>query len=179
MNWRRHPGGSRRRPCARREAAWLRAGGSLSQRLAEAAPPFEVRLLAQGRHPGDQAHWPARPGALHARSVLLCGGGRGLVLARSWTTSAAVHGPWRALVALGRRPLAALLFAGLPVTRSPLQWRWWPRASPMAAALRRDWGRAEPQAVPRGGFWQRWSVFRRQGRDLWVCECFPPRSLRL
>lgn len=162
-------------------ARWLVAPGSLSARLARAAPPFRVHLRAQGRAsawPGETAALglPANA-ALVVREVLLRAGGRPCVFARSATSARAARGTWRAIHGLGQRPLAELLFSRRDVRRTPLAIAWLPAAHPEAIAVRRAWAECASGPAPAGGWWRRDSVFWRGGQGLRVAEYFPPASL--
>lgn len=165
------------RPARAALAAWLRAPGSLSARLACACPPFAVRCVRQGRAPawpGEAAALGLAPGtALVAREVLLCGGGAAQVFARSVTSARAARGAWRALQGLGNRPLAELLYDRADIHRSALQWQWLAPADPRTRAIARAWRAAGP-AWPARGVWMRHSVFRRHGQALRVAEVFLP-----
>lgn len=162
-------------------ARWLVAPGSLSARLARAAPPFRVHVRQQGR----AVAWPGEAAALglpgHAplvvREVLLHAGGRPCVFARSATSAQAARGTWRAIGGLGQRPLAELLFTRRDVRRTPLAVAWLPPAHPEARAVARAWGQCVAGTVPAGGWWRRDSVFWRGGQGLRVAEYFPPDVL--
>jgi len=158
---------------------WLRAPGSLSRRLAGLGERFEVQTLRQG---------PARlrcdevadlrlhsGGRTWVREVLLRVDGEALVWARSVVPCAALKGPWRALLGLGTRPLADLLFKDPRVTRTALRRERLLRGGPMRRRLERQWQRANRASPPHGMLWARSSVFCKRGPPLRVMEVFSPR----
>lgn len=157
--------------------AWLRAPGSLSQRLARHGR-FEVQLLRQTtaklRGPERRQLGHPRRGCTLVREVVLRVDGRPLVWARSSLHKTGLAGPWKALKGLGQKPLATLLYADPRVSRSLLQ----PRRLSVQGATRRQmarqWRQATGEAPPRAMLWSRHSVFRRQGALLRVMELFHP-----
>lgn len=160
-------------------AAWLRATGSLTQRLRRTGQRLEVIRLAQGSAPllpgeaRDLAGRGSPPRAL-VREVLLVVDGRPLVWARSVASARSVNGPWRALQGLGSRPLAELLFASRQVSRSPLQAQRLAPGSPWQRHLARQCRQAAPELAAARGVWARWSVFCKGGQRLRVLEAFLP-----
>jgi chorismate--pyruvate lyase len=157
--------------------AWLRAPGSLSQRLARHGR-FEVQVLRQTtaklRAPERRQLGQPRRGCTLVREVLLRVDGQPLVWARSSLHKSGLAGPWKALKGLGTKPLATLLYADPRVSRSLLQ----PRRLAVRGATRRQmerqWQQATGAAAPRAMLWSRHSVFRRQGSLLRVMELFHP-----
>ncbi|MFN4116825.1 MAG: chorismate--pyruvate lyase family protein [Inhella sp.] len=162
--------------------AWLRAPGSLSQRLARHGR-FEVELLRQTtaklRAPERRQLGQPRRGCTLVREVLLRVDGRPLVWARSSLHKSGLAGPWKALKGLGTKPLATLLYADPRVSRSLLQ----PRRLAVRGATRRQmerqWQQATGESAPRAMLWSRHSVFHRQGALLRVMELFHPEVARL
>jgi len=166
---------------------WLDVPGSLTAHLAAASgAPVRVQRLSQGLRPsmpgelaslrrgslprGARLHTPGT----HAREVVLHVGGQPLVYARSITAEQAVGGPWRALRALGSRPLAQLLYNDHWTRRSALH--------AMRLAPHSVWLRHVQRACARQGVawpdprlcWARYSVFEKGGRALRVMEVFAP-----
>lgn len=164
---------------------WQRAPGSLSARLAALGQRFEVQRLSQQVQPllpGEAAdlRLPAGARAL-VREVVLRVDGVPLVWARSAVAARATRGPWRALVGLGTRPLAELLFADPAVSRSPLRAESWARGNPWQLRAHAAWLAASGQPWPGRCVQARSSVFWRQGEPLRVFEAFAgdPRQLLL
>lgn len=162
--------------------AWLRAPGSLSQRLARHGR-FEVQVLRQTtaklRAPERRQLGHPRRGCTLVREVVLRVDGQPLVWARSSLHQSGLAGPWKALKGLGTKPLATLLYSDPRVSRSLLQ----PRRLAVQGATRRQmqrqWQQAIGSAAPRAMLWSRHSVFHRQGALLRVMELFHPEVARL
>lgn len=162
--------------------AWLRAPGSLSQRLARHGR-FEVQVLRQAttklRAPERRQLGSPRRGCTWVREVLLRVDDQPLVWARSSLHRSSLSGPWKALKGLGSRPLAQLLYDDRRVQRSTLQ----PRRVAFHGATRRQmaqqWLFATGEPAPAGMVWSRHSVFKRQGALLRVMELFHPDLARL
>ena len=162
--------------------AWLRAPGSLTERLKRHGR-FEVQVLRQAtaklRAPERRQLGHPRRGCTLVREVLLRVDGEPLVWARSSLHKSGLCGPWKALKGLGRRPLAELLYADPRVSRSLLQ----PRRLNVQGATRRQmqrqWQQATGEPAPRGMLWSRHSAFRRKGVLLRVMELFHPDVARL
>lgn len=158
----------------RRVKAWLSGGGSLTARLREHGT-VEVVVLREGVRP----LWPQEQRDLrcrcgHAREIALLVDGRPAVWARSVTPRLAVRGAWKAMVTLGKRPLAELLFQGRALQRDPLVPQRLPRHGAVAGRMRSAWsppGTTLPQRA-------RSSVFWRKGQPLRVFEAFAPWVLR-
>lgn len=160
---------------------WLAAPGSLTARVRRHGERFEVRLLAQGAAPWlpdeRRALRPARPqGATHAREVALCLDGVPVVLARSVLDPAVLRGPWQALLGLGTRPLAELLFHDRRMRRSPLAIERIGRSGPLRRRLERlaRCAGLPPDGLGAAPLWARSSVFERHGARLRVMEVFLP-----
>ncbi len=157
--------------------AWLRAPGSLSQRLARHGR-FEVEVLRQAtaklRAPERRQLGHPRRGCTLVREVLLKVDGKPLVWARSSLHKTGLAGPWKALKGLGTKPLATLLYADPRVSRSLLQPRKLAVQGHTRRQMARQWQRATGEAAPRAMLWSRHSVFHRQGALLRVMELFHP-----
>lgn len=168
---------------SRRLAAWMRAGGSLSARLAEAAGALQVQVLRQGPVrllPGEAARLGCpRGAAAYGREVLLVAGGSAVVYARSVLQAMHARGTWKAIRGLGTRSLADMLF-GLPAAdRSAFEFARFAPGSRVAERVRRRYARAAGQPWGRREVRARCSVFRRRGAALLVTECFAPAIARL
>lgn len=157
---------------------WLRAPGSLSRRLAALGVRFEVQTLRQGParlHRSERMELGVRAhGRSWVREVLLRVDGVALVWARSVAPRASLAGPWRALLGLGSRPLADLLFNEPRVTRTPLACERLHAGGPLRTRLARQWRAATGEPPPRGMRWARSSVFRKHGAPMRVMEVFSP-----
>ena len=157
--------------------AWLRAPGSLSQRLARHGR-FEVQVLRQAtaklRAPERRQLGSPRRGCTWVREVLLRVDGQPLVWARSSLHRATLSGPWKALRGLGSRPLAQLLYDDRRVQRSTLQPRRISVHGPTRRQLERQWLQVTGTPAPAQMCWSRHSVFKRQGALLRVMELFHP-----
>ena len=151
---------------------WLQEPGSLSRRLAGAAPGFHVRVLTEGVArplPGEarvlglaQRLW------LRERDVLLCSQNDELVYAHTVSRRAACDAAWPVLRRLGERPLGHLLFEAPNVRRSALVYR---RLHAGEALHRRiEAALARPLPV----LWARRSLFVLRGRHLLISEVFLP-----
>lgn len=172
-------------PASPQLRAWLQAGGSLTGRLRRHGV-VQVQLLSQGSRrlwPREQQDLACAAG--HVREVLLLLDGRPAVWARSAVPHAALAGPWRAMLHLGTRPLADILFGTPSVSRSALQAHALLPHSPQWLRMRAAWARWQCSqapgspassslwpALPR---WGRSSVFFRSGQPLRVFEAFFPR----
>lgn len=169
---------SRRYPLARYLRRWLAAGDSLTRRLDDAFGGVNVHKLFQGNDCASREEWRhlGLGGArrAHVREVVLHGGGRPLVFARSVVGARQVRRTWRAIVGLGNRSLAELLFGNRTTFRTPLQWSHWPPTDARTRHLRRQWRMATGEAWPARSAWARWSVFKRRGVPLLVTEVFTP-----
>lgn len=164
---------------------WQCASGSLSARLAALGQRFEVQRLSQHVQPllpGEAADLRLPPGTRAlVREVVLRVDGVPLVWARSVVAARATRGPWRALVGLGTRPLAELLFSDPAVSRSPLRAERWARSGPWHRRAGAAWQQACGQDWPAPVLQARSSVFWRQGVPLRVFEAFagvPQRTVQ-
>jgi chorismate lyase len=170
-----NPQAFRRRTVLRQ---WLAASGSLSRRLAALGTRFEVQTLRQGTARLQRAEAadlaPQHRTRCWVREVLLRVDGVPLVWARSVAPRHALNGPWRALLGLGSRPLADLLFNDPRVCRTPLRRQRLAPRSPLVSRLARQWQRATGAVPPPGMVWARSSVFRKHGAPLRVMEVFAP-----
>ena len=170
-------------PAARRLAAWLRAPGSLSARLADAGGALEVQVLRAGPVRLDPAEalrlgCPAGAGA-YGREVLLRVGGEPVVFARSVLLAVHARGAWKAVRGLGSRSLADLLFGQPAAPRSAFEFARFAPGSRRAAAVHHRWQRATGAPWGRREVWARCSRFERRGAPLLVTECFAPAVLVL
>lgn len=156
---------------------WLRAGGSLSRRLA-ALGRFEVQAVREGAGrllPGELRDLSFRRGRCWVREVVLRVDGVPLVWARSVTPCRGVSGPWRALRRLGTRPLAALLFGDVRVRRSGLRVESHRRGGPWHRRASSCWGAVSSTPCwPSSRLCGRSSVFRHREAPLRVFEAFVP-----
>jgi chorismate--pyruvate lyase len=157
---------------------WLRAPGSLSRRLAALGHRFQVQTLRQGParlHRNEIIELGALGrGRVWVREVILRVDGQALIWARSVSPRVALGGPWKALLGLGSRPLADLLFKEPRVTRSDLQMERLHHGGPMRRRMERQWAKANKSPAPRGMTWARSSVFHKHGAPLRVMEAFSP-----
>lgn len=112
------------------------------------------------------------------REVLLRVDGQPLIWARSVAPRSSLAGPWRALLGLGTRPLADLLFKDPRVTRTPLQVERLSHGSPLRSRMRRQWIDANGHKPPHGMVWARSSIFHKRGIPLRVMEVFAPGLAR-
>ncbi len=156
--------------------SWLEESASLTARLRRSAGSgFGVRLLGQGAgrpFAGESCllGLPCRHRAL-AREVLLFGGDRPLVLARTVMPSAALRGELCALARLGNRPLGEVLFAQRGLRRARLEFA---RVAPA------DWLPTVKQEYALDGpVWGRRSLYEIGRISLLVCEFFLPAVLSL
>lgn len=164
---------------------WLQVPGSLTQHLRATGQTLKVHRLAQrtdaGR--GDEPATLGRSGRrVHARDVLLELDGAAVVYARSVTPARAVRGPWRALLGLGSRPLAELLYTQRGIRRTPLQahklaphgpWRSYVQHQLTLHVRRGELDASNPLLHART-MWARHSVFYKRGQPLRVMEVFAP-----
>lgn len=103
----------------------MRQPGSLTARLARSGA-IGVDVLFSGWQPARADEAAAlglpRPGMrIYVREVCVRRNGEPAVLARSVTTVAGIHGPWKGLRHLGRKPLATLLWTDPRVRRGPFE----------------------------------------------------------
>lgn len=151
---------------------WLTDHGSLTQRLRERFPDFNVHRLRQavGQPFFDEAAavgLGARQPAL-IREVLLRSGQTPLVFAHTVIPLSGLRGPWRALAGLGNRSLGSALFANPRIERFPLEYRKLNRHHPLYRAA------APYLAAPATTLWGRRSQFALAGHVLMVTEVFLP-----
>ena len=108
-------------------APWLRDHGSLTQRIRQRCAEFNVRnvcdrLMAAAHDETALLGLPPRQ-LIYTREVFLIADNRPVVFAHSVVSPQHLRGAWQALQRLGKRPLAALLFAHPLVQRAPLHYR--------------------------------------------------------
>ncbi|WP_025732583.1 chorismate--pyruvate lyase family protein [Carnimonas nigrificans] len=104
------------------ERQWLTLPGSLTQALRRCGA-FSLEVTAEGwcrlRHDETQAlRLPANTRGW-AREIVMSIDGTPCVAARSVTTAAGLHGPWRALRHQGQRPLGDILYHNGAIRRTP------------------------------------------------------------
>lgn len=155
---------------------WLTDHGSLTQRLRERFPDFNVLQLRQdiGQPFFDEAAevgLGARQPVL-VREVLLRSGATPLVFAHTIVPLTGLRGPWQALSGLGNRSLGGTLFANPRVERFPLAYKRLDRRHPLYRAA------APHLAAPRARLWARRSHFALAGHVLMVTEVFLPPVLQ-
>jgi chorismate--pyruvate lyase len=155
---------------------WLRAGGSLTHRLAMLGP-VDVRIVREAwaaplRDEQRCCRGRSASRRVWTREVLLCVAGEPYVFAHSVTPADAARHVWRAMRSLGRRPLADMLFGDPGVTRTRRVSR---RLPPRHALARRTRRHAD---LPHGAPVARRSVFVRGGVPLVVTECLLPALRR-
>ena len=102
------------------------------------------------------------------REVVLECNGRPAVFAHSVLTRRALHGPWRMVAGLGRRPLGAALFADPRIERHPLHFFRLQRHDVLYQRASRLLD--HPPAV----LWARRSLFVLRSARLLVTEVFLP-----
>lgn len=139
----------------------------LRQGTASLLPEERLALGSEGR------------GRCLIREVLLKVDSEALVFARSVTSRRATQGPWKAVLKLGRRPLADLLFTKLAaVHRSELASLRVSPGSPLHRLIVRHLEAVGEQPTPPvariGTCWARCSLFWRRGSTLRVLEVFLP-----
>lgn len=167
---------------ARQQASrWQQAPGSLTQRLFVWGGEVRVQRLRQQVAPllpGEAADLGVPPGTrCLVREVVLHVGDAPVVWARSVAPHTALNGPWKALVGLGTRPLAALLFDDPAVSRTPLRPEWHARGSRWHHRADEAWRVVAGAAWPAPVVAARSSVFWRRGMPLRVFEAFSPAML--
>lgn len=156
---------------------WLTDRGSLTQRIIERCPRFNMRLVFQGlRTPTrDEAFLFADGGRSQVlvREVYLCCGDAPVVFAHSVARPRDVRGPWKALTGLGSRSLGSRLFTDPRVERRPLRQKKLNRGHELhALALS-----GAPDAG--GALWARRSLFMLHESPILVTEVFLPGILAL
>ncbi|MBA3836429.1 MAG: chorismate--pyruvate lyase [Zymomonas sp.] len=172
-HWRARPP----KGCSAAQLAWLGDHASLTARLRRLGA-VAVAVQREGVSAPLVDEWAAlgvAAGApLWCREVLLRVDGVACVYARSVTPLGASHRAWRAIRALGTRPLAELLYASADVSRSGLaSWVVTP-AHPLYCRMRRH----VPDRLPHAILARR-SVFYRHAAPLLVTECLLPPLWRV
>lgn len=155
---------------------WLTDRGSLTRRLREDYPDFNVQRLRQdvARPFFDETAPLGLEGRQPAliREVLLRSAGRALVFAHTVIPLAGLRGPWQGLAGLGNRSLGSALFADPRVLRFPLAYRRVGRRHPLYLAAAPHLDR------PAASLWARRSQFALAGHRLLVTEVFFPALLQ-
>ncbi|MCC6532044.1 MAG: chorismate lyase [Burkholderiales bacterium] len=151
---------------------WLLDRGSLTARLKARCPSFRVRLLHQGlirpaREEAALLGLAQRERAI-GRDVLLYCGSMPVVFAHSVVRAQDLRGAWRAIAAIGTRPLGAALFADPRIERHPLRFRWLGGRHPLYCAA------AKALAAPLPRLPARRSLFVLHRAPLLVTEAFLP-----
>jgi chorismate lyase len=151
---------------------WLTTPGSLTARLRQHCPQFNVERLRQGhaRPFNDEGAVIGLPRPAYAlvREVVLRCGERPLVFAHSITPLDALDGAWREIVGLGNRPLGDALFSNPRIQRQALAFARIDARHPLYRAAAKHLEIA-PQTV-----WARRSLFLLHNAPLLVSEVFLP-----
>jgi chorismate--pyruvate lyase len=156
---------------------WLLDRGSLTRRIQARCDRFRLDVLAQHSAPADRDEC-ALIGAGHSvrclvREVTLNCGSNAVVFAHSVVEPHTLHGAWRMLTTLGRRPLAAVLFADSRVRRYPMRFR-------QLNARHELYGRASALlGSPPASLWARRTLYVLKRSRLLVTEVFLPAILTL
>jgi chorismate--pyruvate lyase len=154
---------------------WLTDAASLTRRLQQLCPEFNVRLLAQRWQRPLRNERRALQMRDHefglVRQVYLACGARPLVFARTVIPAATLRGGLRRYAHLGTRPLGALLFADRRVRRGGIEVA---EITPAHALYRVITGGGAPAG---DHVWGRRSVFTLAGCPLLVGEIFLPALL--
>jgi chorismate--pyruvate lyase len=155
---------------------WLLDSGSLTQRLLDICPDFNVELLSSARarpHLNEaQAMSLAATQSTLVRQVLLRCGTQPLVFARTLIPDSTLSGPQRRLAHLGNKPLGAVLFADPTMQRSEVQLACIrPGQKLFAEATQRM--QKKPVCI-----WGRRSMFWLNEKPLLVNEIYLPSLLR-
>lgn len=149
---------------------WLTDRGSLTSRIVEKCPHFNlVRLVQRLQYPNADERRELCVGPREyavVREVLLRDGDQALVFAHSVVARADLRGAWRGLSRLGSRPLAEMLFHDPTVSRLPMEYKKIDRRHPLFQRA------SEVAKLSEKTLWARRSVFRKQGRALLVTEVF-------
>lgn len=154
---------------------WLTDHGSLTWRLRQCFPDFNVRQLRQDVAPPNFDETRAvglsdrRPALI--REVLLRSGETPLVFAHTVIPLVGLRGPWQPLAGLGNRSLGSTLFADPRVARFPLAYKRLNRHHPLYRAA------APWLSAPAASLWARRSQFALAGHRLMVTEVFLPTLL--
>lgn len=154
---------------------WLTDHGSLTLRLRERFPGFNVLRLRQSvARPFHDETAAVGLGDLQpamVREVLLRSGTTPLVFAHTVIPLAGLRGPWQALAGLGNRSLGLALFTNPRVARFPLEYRHLNHRHPLFRAARPHLSGSAT------ALWARRSQFALAGHRLLVTEVFLPTLL--
>jgi chorismate--pyruvate lyase len=161
---------------------WLTDRGSLTRRLQQACPDFQVVRLKQspGRPNLDECRLLGLfPGHLAMiREVLLLNAGTPLIYAHSVIPLAGLAGPWAGLAGLGNRPLGAALFTNPRIQRQALEYQHLDRRHLLYRDALCHLAAASPITAPRT-LWARRSLFSLANQPILVTEVFLPATLQL
>ncbi len=121
--------------------SWALERGSLTRRLRQHWPDTRVQVLSESLTPPlpheAQALGLATGEAAWVRCVVLLGGGRPRIYARTVIPRWNAQNPWAEVQALGEQPLGELLFTLPDLLRSDFEWALnapWPEALAQASA---------------------------------------------
>lgn len=150
---------------------WLGESSSLTARLKQGAGDIrvEVRMQGWGRPFLSESRllgilW-GRLGWV--REIVLSGGGKPLLLARTVAPRETLETAGRRFSRLGTRPLGEILFTCPGIERHLLEWAWLPAGI---------WREADSWDRP---CWGRRTLYRIGGRPLLVGEYFMPAAFKL
>jgi chorismate lyase len=153
-----------------REAHWLFAPGSLTERLMRLGD-YSLERLDQrevSSSPTDAMLLGIRPGTpVWARSVLMRIDDRPCVTARSIAPVGALDDAWASLAGYGDLPLGKILYDDPAIVRTPFECALLGADEPLDAISRRYRCTSTPLRARR-------STFIRNGSPLLVSECFLP-----
>jgi len=158
-------------------APWLQDNGSLTQRIRQRCGQFDVHNLYDGlmiaSHDEIALLGLSPHKKVYTREVFLLADKHPVVFAHSVVAPHHLHGAWHSLQHLGKRPLAALLFAHPLVHRAPLHYRTLKANHPLyrRAIITLD--------TPPPTLLARRSLFTLRGASLLVTEVFLPGVLKL
>jgi chorismate--pyruvate lyase len=164
--------------CAdRRLKSWLTDDGSLTRRIEQRCERFSVTLLRQlDTAPAhDERRMIGVQGSADCvvREVSLNCSDRPVIFAHSVLARKALHGAWRIVGGMGRRPLGAALFSDPRIHRHPLHFRQLRQGDELYYRACNLLHHAP------AGLWARRSLFVSHGEPLLVTEVFLPDILEL
>lgn len=158
--------------CPTALAPWLRDCGSLTQRIQKRCQQFEVRPVHSGlaRIALDEAALLglAAQQLAYSREVFLYANNSPVVFAHSVLARAHLRGTWSVLLALGNKPLGAVLFAHPLVKRKSLNYKALHNTHPLYQRA------AQVLNKPPHILWARRSLFYLHDAPLLVTEIFLP-----
>ena len=161
----------------RRLKTWLIDHGSLTRRIEQRCDQFSVTLLRQtaAAPTRDERSLIDLSGVADCvvREVSLNCAGQPVVFAHSIVARDSLHGAWRMVSRIGRRPLGAALFSDPRIRRYPLHFR---RLRDGDDLYLRACALIER---PPAGLWARRSLFMSCAAPLLVTEVFLPTILEL